>query len=129
MNMFLIDTHVLLWYIKGDNKLSANTISIIDNPSNTIFVSKVCLWEIAIKLAIGKLSVNIPFDDLESFLEDKDFELLDFEIEDLSTLIYLPFYHSDPFDRLIIAQAINNDFTLISDDSKFEPYPVDLLRA
>ena len=129
MNTFLIDTHVLLWYIKGDDRLSANTISILDNPSNIIFVSKVCLWEIAIKLAIGKLSISIPFDDLESFLKDKEFEILDFEIEDLSTLITLPFHHADPFDRLMIAQAINNDFTFISDDSKFDPYPIKLLKA
>jgi PIN domain nuclease of toxin-antitoxin system len=129
MNSYLIDTHVLLWYIEGNPRLSPKIISLLDNPTNTVYVSKASLWEITIKISIGKLSINIPFETLEDFLEEKDFVRLEFDISDLTVLKNLPFHHSDPFDRLIIAQAMNNDFTLISDDSKFDPYPVNLLRA
>jgi PIN domain nuclease of toxin-antitoxin system len=129
MNSYLIDTHVLLWYIEGNPRLSSKIISLLDNPTNTVYVSKASLWEITIKISIGKLSINIPFETLEDFLEEKDFIPLEFDISDLTILKNLPFHHSDPFDRLIIAQAMNNDFTLISDDSKFDPYPVNLLRA
>jgi PIN domain nuclease of toxin-antitoxin system len=92
-------------------------------------VSKASLWEITIKISIGKLSINIPFETLEDFLEEKDFIPLEFDILDLTILKNLPLHHSDPFDRLIISQAINNDFRLISDDSKFAPYSVQLIEA
>jgi PIN domain nuclease of toxin-antitoxin system len=129
MNNYLIDTHVLLWYIQGNPRLSTNTISIIDNPQNKVFVSKVSLWEIAIKVSIGKLTIHIPFEKLDDFLNDKEFIILDFNLFDLSILKTLPFHHTDPFDRLIISQAINNNLRIISDDSKFSTYPVDLVNV
>ena len=129
MNSYLIDTHVLLWYIEGNPRLSSKIILLLDNPTNTIYISKVSLWEITIKISIGKLSINIPFETLEDFLEEKYFIPLEFDISDLTILKNLPFHHSDPFDRLIISQAINNDFCLISDDSKFAPYSVQLIEA
>lgn len=129
MNSYLIDTHVLLWYIEGSPRLSSKIISLLDDSTNTVYVSKVSLWEITIKISIGKLSINIPFETLEDFLKEKDFIPLEFDISDLTVLKNLPFHHSDPFDRLIISQAINNDFCLISDVSKFTPYSVQLIEA
>ena len=129
MNSYLIDTHVLLWYIEGIPRLSSKIISLLDDSTNTVYVSKVSLWEITIKISIGKLSINIPFETLEDFLKEKDFIPLEFDISDLTVLKNLPFHHSDPFDRLIIPQAINNDFCLISDDSKFTLYSVQLIEA
>ena len=129
MNSYLIDTHVLLWYIEGIPRLSSKIISLLDDSTNTVYVSKVSLWEITIKISIGKLSINIPFETLEDFLKEKDFTPLEFDISDLTVLKNLPFHHSDPFDRLIISQAINNDFCLISDDSKFTLYSVQLIEA
>lgn len=129
MNSYLIDTHVLLWYIEGIPRLSSKIISLLDDSTNTVYVSKVSLWEITIKISIGKLSINIPFETLEDFLKEKDFIPLEFDISDLTVLKNLPFHHSDPFDRLIISQAINNDFCLISDDSKFTLYSVQLIEA
>jgi PIN domain nuclease of toxin-antitoxin system len=129
MNEFLVDTHVLLWYIQGNTRLSAKTITLINNPQNVIYVSKVSLWEISLKMSIGKLTLSIPFEDLAQFLADKNFIVLDFDFTDLSILKSLPFHHTDPFDRLIISQAINNDLCLISDDSKFGAYSVHLVEA
>ena len=79
MNSYLIDTHVLLWYIEGNSRLSSKIISILDNPTNTVYVSKVSLWEVTVKISIGKLSINIPFETLEDFLEEKDFIPLEFK--------------------------------------------------
>ena len=115
--------------LRGNPQLSSKIISLLDNPTNTIFVSKVSLWEITIKISIGELSINIPFETLEDFLEEKDFIPLEFDVLDLTVLKNLSFHDSDPFDRLIISQAINNDFYLISDDSKFAPYSVQLIEA
>ena len=118
-----------MWYIQGNTRLSAKTITLINEPQNIIYISKVSLWEIALKMSIGKLALSIPFENLSHFLSDKNFIILDFEFADLSVLKELPFHHTDPFDRLIIAQAINNDLCLISDDSKFAPYAVSLIEA
>lgn len=129
MNEFLVDTHVLLWYIQGNVRLSAKTITLINDPKNIVYVSKVSLWEISLKMSIGKLTLSVPFENLSQFLADKNFIVLDFDFADLSVLKELPFHHTDPFDRLIISQAINNNLYLISDDSKFAPYLVQLMEA
>jgi PIN domain nuclease of toxin-antitoxin system len=100
-----------------------------DDSKNIIYLSKVSLWEIALKISIGKLEIHIVFEDLERFLADKNFFIIDFDFEDLSIYKSLPFHHNDPFDRLIIAQAINNNFCLISNDSNFEYYNVELERT
>ena len=73
MNSYLIDTHVLLWYIEGSPRLSSKIVSLLDDSTNTVYVSKVSLWEITIKISIRKLSINIPFETLEDFLEEKYF--------------------------------------------------------
>ncbi len=87
------------------------------------------MWEIALKMSIGKLTLSILFENLSQFLADKNFIVLDFDFADLSVLKELPFHHTDPFDRLIISQAINNDLCLISDDSEFSAYSVQLIEA
>ena len=126
---YLIDTPILIWYNKGDRRLSSRIVNLIENPDELIYVSKVSLWEITIKSALGKLDIGIPFLELEPFLQNKGFTIIDFEFAALNILHTLPFHHGDPFDRLIIAQAIANHLPLISDDGKFSRYPVDLVLA
>ena len=128
MNEYLIDTHILLWYIEGNTKLSKNIIEILDNQNNTIFLSKASLWEISIKISINKLKLNLPFSSLENFLKEKDFFVIDFEFSDLNILLNLPFHHNDPFDRLIISQSINLNYCLISDDPMFSLYEMNLFK-
>jgi PIN domain nuclease of toxin-antitoxin system len=89
-------------------------------------VSKVSLWEIAIKVSIGKLELHSDFDTLKNLLIKNKFELLEFDFDDLSELSQLPFHHQDPFDKLLIAQARNKKITLITDDNKFKLYDVQL---
>ena len=124
---YLIDTHVLIWYVAGNEKLDGRFVSTIQNSENNIFVSKISLWEIAIKASLGKLSIGIPLPELEEYLVQKKITILDFDYADLQRLIQLPFHHRDPFDRLIISQAINKNLTVISDDNKFRLYPIQLL--
>jgi|AntRauTorcE11898_2_1112593.scaffolds.fasta_scaffold63338_1 PIN domain nuclease of toxin-antitoxin system len=119
---FLIDTHVLLWYLLGDSRISDRTKSILESKENKLFLSKASLWEIAIKMSIGKLLLNVSLTELSFFLIDQGFEILDFNIADLEKLQSLPFIHKDPFDRLIIAQAKTKSLKLISYDSKIEEY-------
>ncbi len=125
---FLIDTHALIWYIEGNKKLSTNVISVIENTENTVFVSKASLWEMAIKISLKKLEISILFEELEIFLEENEFSILDYNFEHLNTLLKLPFHHSDPFDRLIISQAIIEDFRIITHDKAFDHYEVKILK-
>lgn len=124
---YLLDTHVLIWYLEGDKRLNEESISIIDNTDNKVYVSIVGLWEIAIKISLGKLKISIPFDELKEVLEQRSFDILELNYSDLLNLQKLAFHHSDPFDRLLISQAISNDFVLISHDEMFRKYPVSLI--
>ena len=126
---YLIDTHVLLWYIKGEKRLSQPVKKLIDSVDNIIYISKVSLWEIAIKSSLGRLTIGISLDKLSDYLRKEGFVLLDFDFADLLQLHQLPFHHGDPFDRLIIAQALVHGLTIISDDRNFVHYPARLLAA
>jgi len=123
---YLIDTHILIWYMEGNEKLKNAEIAIIDNPENQIFISNVSLWEMTIKSSLKKLDLFVPILEMESFLNEKDIQLYSFNYQHLNTLHALPFHHGDPFDRLIIAQAIADDLTIITDDKQFKNYDVKL---
>jgi PIN domain nuclease of toxin-antitoxin system len=119
---YLIDTHILLWYIAGDKRIKASDRSKLDSTSNFIYVSNASLWEIAIKLSIGKLKLNCSLSDLKNFLVDKGFVVLEFDFDDLETLLTLPFHHQDPFDRLIIAQGKTKSFEIVTNDKQMIRY-------
>lgn len=124
---YLIDTHILIWRISSNPLLSPKAISEIDNTQNTITISKASLREIAIKVSLKKLEIGIQFSELEEYLQKKDILVLDFTYQELDQLITLPQHHRDPFDRLIICQALTNNLTIITDDEKFSLYPIQLL--
>lgn len=119
---YLIDTHILLWYMVGDKRIDNDTQTKIENDSNTIFLSNASLWEIAIKVSIGKLKLKGSLIDLQNYLIDKGFKLLEFDYNDLETLLSLPFHHQDPFDRLIIAQSKTKALEIITNDSQVKKY-------
>ena len=122
---YLLDTHTLLWFLKGDKKLSDKARQLIDSPRNEKFISIVSLWEIAIKVSLGKLVLNKPFEKL--FPEQLDFnriEILDITVDCLIKLTTLPFHHRDPFDRLIIAQTLVEGFPIIGTDTIFDAYGI-----
>jgi PIN domain nuclease of toxin-antitoxin system len=123
---YLIDTHVLIWYIAGSPKLDKRFIAEIRNPENQVFISKASLWEMVIKVSIGKLKLEIELDEIEAYLKKNKIVELDFGLDELKKIVTLPFHHRDPFDRLIISQAITNNLTIITDDPKFRLYSISI---
>ena len=126
MNL-LLDTHVFLWFIAGDDRLSKTARSLIEDPANLVFLSQVSLWEMAIKISLGKLSLSKPFETLiNEQLEENQLQLLGITLQHSVGLISLPFHHRDPFDRMLIAQAQTEQLTLITQDSPISLYDVSL---
>ena len=127
MNL-LLDTHTPLWFIAGSANLSASARGLIEYAANEKFVSAASVWEIAIKVSIGKPALSASFDVLFPHqLEINGFELLPVKIEHASVVAGLPFHHRDPFDRLLLAQAIKEEMTLVSADKNFDDYAINRL--
>jgi len=124
---YLLDTHTFLWFINGSVELSPQAKNIIKNPANTLYLSIADFWEIAIKMNIGKLSIDMSFEELINEANKNDFQILQIQLEDIRVLTTLELYHKDPFDRILIAQAIQNNLTIITKDSNFEFYPVKII--
>jgi PIN domain nuclease of toxin-antitoxin system len=127
MGRFLLDTHVFLWLIQGDPQLSSRVRAIIADDASQLNFSVVSIWEIAIKLNIGKLKIEHSIEDIYQLLAQLKIKILPIERLDLDRYLTLPLHHRDPFDRLIISQAIERELILISADGSFEPYPVQRL--
>ena len=130
MSRFLLDTHSLIWFFSGDVQLSFKSRKIIDDEENTKFISIVSAWEMTIKQSKGREFLDLGT-TVDEFFEQKlvyqDFRILTVELSHLKALSELPLLkkHKDPFDRLLIAQAISEKVTIISCDSKFKDYAVD----
>jgi PIN domain nuclease of toxin-antitoxin system len=117
----LLDTHTFIWFIEGSNQLSENAkVSIIEADVN--YLSIASMLEIAIKVSIGSLKLNVSFKELEQKIFDNGFLLLNISFHDSLLLSNLPFHHRDPFDRIIISQSISNELTLVSADKNFKKY-------
>ena len=124
----MLDTNAFLWFISDSKKLGANARNCIADRENVLFLSIASLWEIAIKSSLGKLEMLLPFDQLiPEQLEINSINILPIEIIQLSRLIQLPFYHRDPFDRMIIAQCISEGLPVVSSDESFQKYPIDII--
>jgi PIN domain nuclease of toxin-antitoxin system len=124
MMKLLLDTHILLWWLTQDRKLSQTEVDIITEPDNLVFVSAATGWEIAVKKMIGKLEAP---DDLPAALAANNFLELPIKIEHSQQLYRLPLYHQDPFDRMMIAQAMSEDLTLMTRDTKIALYDIRII--
>jgi PIN domain nuclease of toxin-antitoxin system len=122
MTNYLIDTHILLWHSLADRRLSKIVLDKLGSPESNLFVSQATYWEMTIKKALGKLDLTVPISDFYQSALENSFNVLPFDIEHYTVLESLPLLHSDPFDRMIIAQAISRDLTIITQDHKFEDY-------
>lgn len=122
---YLIDTHTLIWFVENDSKLPPATSSIISNLQNSIFVSMASLWEISIKTSIGKLKLNQPVQSIFNCLPLQSIEVLPINQDHILEILSLSFHHRDPFDRLIIAQALAEGIPVVSSDQLFDRYGVD----
>ncbi|MEE0886197.1 MAG: type II toxin-antitoxin system VapC family toxin [Treponema sp.] len=120
--MYLLDTHAIIWYVSGNEELSPTARKIME--TKRCFFSFVSLWEIAIKQTKGSLQFDIDIPRLKSVLENEEFIYLPPTEYDAETIKTLPDIHRDPFDRLLIAQAIENDLTIVTTDSKIPSYKV-----
>jgi PIN domain nuclease of toxin-antitoxin system len=122
----LLDTHTLILFLENDPQLPTVTrIQIQTTP--TLFISIVSLWEIAIKANIGKLNLSFPFNTIEPNLIAIGITQLPVTVKDLEIYLSLPLHHRDPFDRILIAQAMNHSLTFISRDTQMDAYPIQRL--
>lgn len=128
---YLLDTHALIWLIIEKDKLSFKTKQIIENPINTVFVSAISFWEIALKSSIGKLELqNILPEDLPALVVKSGFELLSLSANESSSFNKLnAIHHKDPFDRMLIWQAIQLDLILITKDKTIVLYKSEGLKT
>jgi PIN domain nuclease of toxin-antitoxin system len=124
----LLDTHAFLWFIQGSQNLSATARNLIEDQGNQKLLSIASLWEISIKVSIGKLDVGMAIAELLSReVYGNGFEVLAIQANHLDELTKLIFHHKDPFDRLIIAQALAERMPVVTKDEAFGRYPVSLL--
>ena len=117
----LLDTHVLLWWLFDDDRLTPAMRAAIADPRTSVAVSAASAWEMAIKAARGKLTIP---EDLAEEIERQGFEGLPVTVEDSLTAGALPRHHDDPFDRMLIAQAVRRRFVLVTADRRFADYNV-----
>ncbi|MFB6277586.1 MAG: type II toxin-antitoxin system VapC family toxin [Halothece sp.] len=123
MSDFLLDTHAFIWLSEDDPNLSNSLKEIIDY-ADTVYLSIASLWEIAIKLNLGKISLKRHYEVIGSELESSDLLLLPISFRDTVLIRHLLLHHRDPFDQMLIAQAMNHSLTLISRDRAFDAYPI-----
>ena len=123
----LIDTHILIWYLEGDDHLSPARRRFIADSNNEVLISIASVWEIAIKLSNGKLSISKSIAEVVSNVEQSTSSFFTIEPKHLIRVAHLPFHHKDPFDRLIIAQSLVDGLPIITSDSNFADYGVELL--
>ena len=123
----LLDTHAMYWYIEGDPQLSGTALTLIQDASNEILMSPASYWEIAIKVSIGKWRLNRPYEEfIDIGLNQYGFQILPILPTHTARLIGLPFPsgHKDPFDRLLVSQALVEQIPIVSADSPLDAYGV-----
>ena len=121
----LIDTHIFIWYILNDSRLATSVKTSIAAEDTEVLLSVASLWELAIKHSHGKLKLKIPFKDLATVeLKNNFINILPISPAHTIEVAKLPHFHKDPFDRIIIAQAITEDLPVLTVDPQFDLYPI-----
>ena len=124
----LLDTHAFLWFILDDPKLSSTARQLIEDPVNEVEISPASYWEIAIKIKLEKYALPEPYREfMESQLAANDFHILPIEPRHTALLCTMPLHHRDPFDRLIVAQGLQEGVPVVSVDSQLDAYSVERL--
>jgi PIN domain nuclease of toxin-antitoxin system len=126
MNL-LLDSHAFLWFISGNAQLPVMIVNKIIDPSNKCYVSIASLWEIVIKYSLGKIEIRGGFKTIEDFLENNDIEVLTINVTHTKKLLSLKNIHKDPFDRIIISQALVEKLVIITKDDVFKDYKVKVI--
>ncbi len=121
----LIDTHIFIWYLQNSEGLPGSITTLINDARNDILLSIASIWEMAIKQSTSKLNLGVPYTNfIEEQMGFNNIELLPIRLEHLEAVTNLPFHHRDPFDRMLISQAIIEDIVIVSVDNVFSLYPV-----
>ena len=124
----LLDTHTFIWYVTNNPKLSLTAQQLINDGTNEVLLSIVSIWEMAIKHSVGKLSFELPFEIfISQQLAINNFDLLNIQVSHVNIIANLPLHHRDPFDRLIIAQAMVEQIPVVGMDEAFDSYPIQRL--
>lgn len=123
----LLDTHAFIWFLNGDKQLAISVRDLMIDTSNKCFISIASIWEIAIKSSLNKLELKGEFNQIADFLSENDIEVLPITFEHIQRLLQLRFHHRDPFDRIIIAQALAEHLTIATRDDVFNKYEVDII--
>jgi PIN domain nuclease of toxin-antitoxin system len=123
MNL-LLDTHVFLWWLADDHRLSEAARDTLMSPKHTVWVSVISAWEINIKIAKGKLKME---ESISSLIEQEGFRLLPLGLPETERISSLPMHHQDPFDRMLISQSLEHGVTLVTGDAKILQYSVPVL--
>jgi PIN domain nuclease of toxin-antitoxin system len=121
----LLDTHAFLWFITSDPQLTASASALITDPDNEILVSPATYWEVAIKVSLRKYPLSVPYETfITQGIEGNGFKILPIEPRHTAVLTTMPYHHKDPFDRLLVAQAMVEGIPLISGDPQLDAYGV-----
>ncbi len=123
----LLDTHVVLWYIMDDRQLPKSIKKLISDKNNIRLISYASIWEMGIKYSIGKLKFEEGFDTLIATIVNSNIEITPIELGHLMKYVELPLHHRDPYDRLLIAQAISEGWKIVTKDEWFSNYNVEVL--
>jgi PIN domain nuclease of toxin-antitoxin system len=116
----LLDTHILLWWLNSDSQLPARANTLISDPNNQVFVSAISVWEISIKVGIGKLEADLK--EILTAIPNSGFLALPFSLEHAAAVHNLPDLHKDPFDRALLAQAQIEPMHLLTHDGVLASY-------
>lgn len=123
----LLDTHTLLWLVDNPDKLPATVTAICEDENNALFISIASFWELAIKMSLGKIELDDnALAHLKTWCDDNTVQLLPISLSHCQQVQTLPFHHRDPFDRLLIAQALCDQLVLLSADGHFADYGVEV---
>lgn len=123
----LLDTHAFIWWHSDPARMSPAALQLCQDPANTVLLSVASVWEMQVKLQLGKLRLDVPLADLiDSQCQANDLEMLPVFLPHVLALEGLPASHKDPFDRILVAQAKVEDAYLVTHDAVFRQYPVRL---
>jgi PIN domain nuclease of toxin-antitoxin system len=128
LTKLLLDTHTFIWWDSEPTRLSARALELCQDPENRLILSVASLWEMQIKLQLGKLRLTLPLrETIKSQQQTNQVEVLPITMPHVFALGNLPLPHKDPFDRLLIAQAIVEDATIVTGDRMFSEYPINVV--
>jgi len=121
----LLDTHSWLWFVLGDPSLSPVARALIEDPANVKLVSPASYWEVAIKIRLGKYALPLPYEEfVRHAIDGQGFAILPIMASHTAGLCTMPMHHRDPFDRLLVAQSLSEEISIVSNDQALDSYGV-----